>query len=240
MSYNADKCATLLSPPSSKKKRKVNFTLEVKGKKRKSTENLSVLSKAAHSESPKHHAANIIHHVEETSEQCASDFNLSSQIIDSGNPLLGNFEGLDDQKQHYETTIKSLNEKTNSLEIQVRNLETKLNQPMYEKVLASDEKCAFYANIDKAELFNVLYAKIAPLVRRRFDYAKDQETRRFKNTRKKYWSDTKLVSKDEFLLTLMKLRLGLLDKDVGHRFGISNTLCTQIFRSWIRGMVEYF
>ena len=149
MSYNADKCATLLSPPSGKKKRKVNFTLEVKGKKRKSTENLSVLSKAAHSESPKHHAANIIHHVEETSEQCASDFNLSSQIIDSGNPLLGNFEGLDDQKQHYETTIKSLNEKTNSLEIQVRNLETKLNQPMYEKVLASMKNVHFMQTLIK-------------------------------------------------------------------------------------------
>ena len=46
---------------------------------------------------------------------------------------------------------------------------------MYEKLLASDEKCTFYTNIDKVELFNVLHAKIAPLVRRRFDYAKDQD-----------------------------------------------------------------
>ena len=56
MGYNADKHATLLSPPSGKRKRKLNFTLEVKGKKRKSTENLPVLPKAAHSESTKHHA----------------------------------------------------------------------------------------------------------------------------------------------------------------------------------------
>ena len=56
MGYNADKRATLLSPPSGKRKRKLNFTLEVKGKKRKSTENLSVLPKAAHSESTKHAA----------------------------------------------------------------------------------------------------------------------------------------------------------------------------------------
>ena len=57
----------------------------------------------------------------------------------------------------------------------MHNLETKLNQPMYEKLLASEEKCTFYTNIDKVELFNVLHAKIAPLVRRRFDYAKDQD-----------------------------------------------------------------
>ena len=40
--------------------------------------------------------------------------------------------------------------------------------------------------IDKVELFNVLNAKIAPLIRRRFDYTKDQETRRFKTTLKKW------------------------------------------------------
>ena len=50
MGCNADTRATLLSLSSDKRKRKLNFTLEVKGKKRKSTENLSVLPKAAHSE----------------------------------------------------------------------------------------------------------------------------------------------------------------------------------------------
>ena len=57
MGYNADKHAKLLSPPSGKRKRKLNFTLKVKSKNRKSTENLSVLPKAAHSESTKQHAA---------------------------------------------------------------------------------------------------------------------------------------------------------------------------------------
>ena len=43
---------------------------------------------------------------------------------------------------------KNLKEKVNSFEMQVYNLETKLNQPMYGKLLASDEKCTFYTNID--------------------------------------------------------------------------------------------
>ena len=66
------------------------------------------------------------------------------------------------------------------------NLETKLNQPMYEKLLTTDEKCILYTNIDKVELFNVLNAKIAPLIRRRFYNTKDKETRRFKTTLKKW------------------------------------------------------
>ena len=72
----------------------------------------------------------------------------------------------------------------------------------------------------------MLHIKITPLIRMRFDHAKDQETRQFKITPKKFGLDTKLESKDEFLLTLMKLRLGLLGKDIADRFGISNTLCT--------------
>ena len=59
MGYNADKRATLLSPPSGKRKRKLTFTLDVKGKKRKSNKNLSVLPKAAHSESIKHAAESL-------------------------------------------------------------------------------------------------------------------------------------------------------------------------------------
>ena len=73
-----------------------------------------MLPKAAHSESTKHAA--------ETNEQCASDFNLSSQIIDLGDPPLENCEGLDDQKQHFEATIKNLKEKINFLEMQVYTL----------------------------------------------------------------------------------------------------------------------
>ena len=53
---------------------------------------------------------------------------------------------------------------------------------------------------------------------------------------KKFEPDTKWESQDDFLLALMKLRLGLLGKDIAHRFGISNTLCTQIFHSWMRGI----
>ena len=45
---------------------------------------------------------------------------------------------------------------------------------------------------------------------------------------------------DEFLLTLMKLRLGLFGKDIALKFGISNTLGTQISNSWIGGTAEYF
>ena len=44
----------------------------------------------------------------------------------------------------------------------------------------------------------------------------------------------KLSHKDEFFLTLMRLWLGLLNKDIADRFGISPTLSSRIFTTCIR------
>jgi len=35
-------------------------------------------------------------------------------------------------------------------------------------------------------------------------------------------------------MTLMKLRLGLLNKDLTNRFSVSESLCSRIFLSWLR------
>nr|XP_047137400.1 uncharacterized protein LOC101234301 [Hydra vulgaris] len=44
----------------------------------------------------------------------------------------------------------------------------------------------------------------------------------------------KLSQRDEFLLVLMRLRLGLLNQDLADRFGISPALCSRTFTTWIK------
>ena len=44
----------------------------------------------------------------------------------------------------------------------------------------------------------------------------------------------KLSQRDEFLLTLIGLRLELLNEDLAERFGVSPTLCSIIFTTWIK------
>ena len=51
--------------------------------------------------------------------------------------------------------------------------------------------------------------------------------------------ERKLDSKDEFLLTFMKLRLGLLNKDLAQPINISKSLVTNTFHSWLRATAEY-
>ena len=48
----------------------------------------------------------------------------------------------------------------------------------------------------------------------------------------------KLSLKEEFVLTLMKLRLGLLLEDLADRFGISPTLASNIFTTWVKVMSQ--
>jgi hypothetical protein len=51
-------------------------------------------------------------------------------------------------------------------------------------------------------------------------------------------SKCKLQTKDEMLLTLMRLRLGTLNEDLTDRFCISTTICSNIFKTWIRFLAE--
>ena len=43
----------------------------------------------------------------------------------------------------------------------------------------------------------------------------------------------KLTKHDDFLITLMKIRLGLLNEDVADQFEVSSTLIVQIFSTWV-------
>lgn len=58
--------------------------------------------------------------------------------------------------------------------------------------------------------------------------------RRFKCVPSRFGPERKMTSKSEFRMTLMKLRLGLLSKDLAKRFDISESLCSRIFLTWLR------
>ena len=91
------------------------------------------------------------------------------------------------------------------------------------------------------ELFNALHEYIASFVKRIFKGASCVSTKlnnRFTRSPKKFGPERKLESKEEFLLTLMKLRLGSIVKDFSPRFKICAALTSQIFHAWIRAMAE--
>jgi hypothetical protein len=59
-------------------------------------------------------------------------------------------------------------------------------------------------------------------------------TRDFKSTPKKSGPRRKLSTEEELLMTLMKLRLSLINEVLGDMFGVSDTTVSQVFNTWIK------
>ena len=75
---------------------------------------------------------------------------------------------------------------------------------------------------------------------RRFQPVSQPQTKRqFITTPKKMGKEMKLSSKNEFLLAIMKLRLGIQTMDLAIRFNVSEGSCSNIFLSCLRAMVDY-
>jgi len=120
------------------------------------------------------------------------------------------------------------------LKDQIFNLK---NTVYNEKILNNDSNTNFYTGLPKKSIFDKLHSLISPLVKRRWT-GLNSIARKCKKIRKNvnanYGPLRKMTSKSEFLMTLMKLRLGLLNKDSSKRFDISETLCSRIFFAWLR------
>lgn len=135
--------------------------------------------------------------------------------------------------------LKNLTNKNKILGAKVEKC--KCEMPLHLKLLTTDKLCLFHTGIKTVALFTKLHDFIVPFVRRRWRGTKGTTStlrRNFFSVPKRMGPARKLPSKDEFLLLLMRLRLGLLEKDLATRFNISEGLVSAIFRSWLRCSAE--
>ncbi|XP_052820235.1 uncharacterized protein LOC128246068 [Mya arenaria] len=141
--------------------------------------------------------------------------------------FLGLCNLLSDQKKK----IAKLQAEVDSLKKTVNHLKHKV---YCENIITTDSDTSFYTGMPSKGIFNKLHAFISPFVNRRWTglVSVSKNVRKFKLSR--FGPSRKLTSKSEFLMMLMKLRLGLLNKDLAKRFDISETLCSRIFFSWLR------
>uniref|UniRef100_A0A1X7SIY3 DDE Tnp4 domain-containing protein n=2 Tax=Amphimedon queenslandica TaxID=400682 RepID=A0A1X7SIY3_AMPQE len=86
-----------------------------------------------------------------------------------------------------------------------------------ELILDNDEKTQFYTGLTSYSLFQTLFKLLKPFMEKRIS-----------KKRPPLWS-----IKDEFFITLSKLRLGLLYKDITCRSNISESNVSKIFHKWL-------
>ena len=129
------------------------------------------------------------------------------------------------------STIKHLNTRIKSLE-----KKCVCQQPIDKVMLKSDKDVLFYTSIKSISIFDILFSYIKPLVRRKWRGPNCQTAivRSFKKSPKKIGPKPKLSAREEFLMCLMKIKLGLLHEDLSRRFNVSKTLASRIFSTWVR------
>lgn len=99
-------------------------------------------------------------------------------------------------------------------------------------VTEDDEKCKFYTGLTWSQ-FLCLWEFLGP-AKNKLSYC-DQPTKNTeKSPSKRPGPKRKLTPMDELFLTLLRLRTGLLNVDLGYRFGIANSTVSKIFHTWIQ------
>ena len=101
--------------------------------------------------------------------------------------------------------------------------------------IKTDAEMKFYTGINTIVLFNKIFKLIQSFITDVISWKGPKHSKNFSKVRHRKCNTPKKLSQwDEFLLTLMGLELGLLNEDLAERFGVSPTLCSYIFTTWIK------
>ena len=126
-------------------------------------------------------------------------------------------------------------------ELNVAICKTKVGQ--LDIVFKNDKSVKFYTGIPTVNAFNILFKLIEPKVRniRYWSGPKRFSLHILKHKKvQKQGAKRGLTPKEEMVLTLMKLRLGLQHEDLGDRFGISKSYVSRIFTTWLKVLSDFF
>ena len=141
---------------------------------------------------------------------------------------------LQDELESLKTNNKRLQQKVNALSNQLLH-EKNRGKPFSCKDIKSDAKMKFYTGIQTLAIFNVIFDLIKPCLSSMVYWRGNNNTvspSKYISHKKK--RDQKVPVKDQFLLVLMRLRLGLMNEDLADRFMISPSVCSNIFTTWIK------
>ena len=235
MGYDSERRAFLFTPP----------CLSRAGHKRKTCQNqVPLLSSSSTTPAPSSTSRQLITIRYPSTSESTNDSRATAAINET--PSTSTIQPANNkQKPSTPKIIKKIN-RTNKCKIilaimketkNVINKAKEMRKPFYLELLKTDQKCSFYTNIPQLKLFDTLHDIVKPFVRNRFHRKNVTKKSKVKYaTPKKCGRQRVLDSKDELLLTMMKLRLSLFFEDLGDRFGISKSTASKIFQCWIRAL----
>lgn len=148
----------------------------------------------------------------------------------------------DDKEMELETPelleiISELNKKVEDLEQENEQLKKKCIT--LDQIKASEEDCQYWTGFPNYGTFKALFdylenaASTKRVWRGQETFSKDNFTNRYSS---KPGPSSYLSLEEEFFMVMVRLKVGLMGKDLGQRFGLSPSAVSKIFASWINLM----
>ena len=170
-------------------------------------------------------AAVLCDHVYASEKQpCAACIDKNQVIFSMANEIMR----LNKEKENLKGDFDELCEEVQSLK-----LKKNTRKPFSAVSIKSDLKMKFYTGIQSVAVFNAIFLLIKPYVPK-LVFWRGKKVFSSAVTKKYTTKPHKLCYRDQFLLVLMRLRLGLLVHDLADRFQISTCICSNIFSTWVR------
>ena len=130
--------------------------------------------------------------------------------------------------------IQELSEKVKLLEVQ---LVAKQDKGLKHSDLKNNQTVHLLTGIPSRPAFHKLFDSVKGSIKKVRHRSGPKKTsrkgRNFRKSPKKFGPKRDLFQKNEFLLSLMKLRLGSTNADLAERFGISSSTVSTIFNTWV-------
>lgn len=119
------------------------------------------------------------------------------------------------------------------------NLDLKRRKVSIENIQENEQLCRFYTGFPNYRTFKALFNYLKDIAETKSNWrgSKTVSTNHFSDRcQNKPGPDAKLTLEEEFLMVMMRLKVGLLQQDLAHRFGLAESTVSRIFTTWINIM----
>ena len=169
-----------------------------------------------------------------SNEAALSDHNYCQRLQnnDKGTQTDFSFEDL----EVLTTEIDALKEENAKLKAKLSNNKKLKRELFVDDVLKDDESVKFYTVIPSLACFMMIFNLLKPFAEKLkyWDKNKEKEVSYQKDSSKKKPGKQRLLTiMEEFILTLVRLRLGLLSRHLTDIFGVSEGSVSKVFTTWI-------
>ena len=175
-------------------------------------------------------------HVHSVQDHLHTDVSESSSLSVQGNAICTHDVGVNTEGD--ELTCSKLERRVQELEREVGELKASQKVALrLEDIAGDDAKVAFYTGFPSYAHLKACFDFLGPAAMN-LQYRDSVTTNDIKS--KKFGRPRSLQPLEEFFLTMVRLRLGLLEQDIAYRFNISQSTVSRIFTTWINFLYLQF